>query len=94
MLKIESENTQFLVNRIMGSSIKVELNDNEVKAITLRIDSEVVAQIERYMDLTGWSRNLVTTFLLMGGIEVVEHQLKDRDFDAVEEEKSKVRFKK
>lgn len=93
MLKIESEATKFLVNRIMGSPTKVELNDNEVKAITLRIDSEVVAQIDRYMELTGWSRNLVATFLLMGGIELVEHQLKDRDFDAAEEEVAKVRFK-
>lgn len=75
MIKLQSEATQFLINRLSGSRSMVELND-ELKIITIRLEAPTLKAIEDMTAKTGgWSRNLVVNFLLMGGLELVRHQL-------------------
>lgn len=76
MIKLESQATQFLVNRLSGSRSMVELND-ELKIITIRLEAPTLKAIEEMTAKTGgWSRNLVVNFLLMGGLELVGQQLR------------------
>lgn len=76
MIKIISEATCFLVNRIEGKKTKVELSEEVIKPITIRIEEPTLKAIEKIVEETdGWSRNLVVNFLLMGGIELVRQQL-------------------
>lgn len=75
MIKIVSEATRFLVDRIQGSNVKAVVTDEATKGITVRIEESTLKIIEDYVEQTGWARNTVIAFLLHGGIELVASQL-------------------
>lgn len=79
MIKIQSDATQFLVQRLCGSNIKAFVTDEETKTITVRLEASTLSIIEEYVEKTGWSRNVVVAFLLQGGIEIVATQLEYED---------------
>lgn len=79
MIRIHSEATNFLVQRLCGSNIKAFVTDEETKGITIRLEASTLTAIEEYVEKTGWSRNAVVAFLLQGGIELVETQMEDKE---------------
>lgn len=82
MIRIVSDATNFLVNRIEGKKTKVELSEEVVKSVTVRLEEPTLREIEKLVEETdGWSRNLVVNFLLMGGIELVRTQLAQRGLE-------------
>lgn len=79
MIRIVSDATNFLVNRIEGKKSRAELSEGVLKSVTVRLEEPTLREIEKLVEATdGWSRNLVVNFLLMGGLELVHTQLAQR----------------
>ena len=79
MIKIQSDATRFLVDRIQGSNIKAVVPDESSKGITIRVEEPILKTIEEYVEATGWSRNVVVNFLLQGGVELVSTQIQQNE---------------
>ena len=76
MISVASDTLQILVSRLTGSRVKALQADEECRQISIRLEEPLLQEIEELTKKTeGFSRNVVITFLLMAGLDLVRHQI-------------------